>query len=51
MGRHSDNGSCSATPASRFHAVIEASPQGYVLRDLDSSNGTYPTTNSASGPC
>ena len=26
---------------SRRHAVIMASPDGYVLRDLDSANGTY----------
>ncbi|MBA2662556.1 MAG: sigma 54-dependent Fis family transcriptional regulator [Bradymonadaceae bacterium] len=26
---------------SRFHAVVEVSEQGYVLRDIDSKNGTF----------
>ncbi len=42
VGRHSDN----VVPitdqrASRFHCVIERSKQGFRLRDLKSSNGTF----------
>ncbi len=41
MGRHGDNRLIlSDAKASRFHAVIELSPEGLVLRDLDSRNGT-----------
>lgn len=41
IGRHPDN----VVPidddrASRFHCVIEATPEGFQIRDLDSRNGT-----------
>src|SRR4051812_50168216 len=41
IGRHSDNKVViSDTLASRFHCIVEKSPEGYLLRDLGSSNGT-----------
>lgn len=36
--------------ASRFHAVIRWSPQGYVLEDLRSTNGTYVNGQRITGP-
>ena len=41
IGRHSDNKVVvSDTLASRFHCIVEKTPEGYLLRDLGSSNGT-----------
>src|SRR3954451_10656237 len=41
IGRHSDNKVVvNDTLASRFHCIVEKSPEGYLLRDLGSSNGT-----------
>jgi len=42
LGRHGDNRLVlSDIKASRFHGVIEQTPEGLLLRDLDSSNGTF----------
>jgi general secretion pathway protein E len=42
IGRHGDNRLVLLdAKSSRFHGVIEPSPQGLMLRDLESSNGTY----------
>ncbi len=42
IGRHSENKLVLAdTLASRFHCVIEKAPDGYMLRDLGASNGTF----------
>jgi type II secretory ATPase GspE/PulE/Tfp pilus assembly ATPase PilB-like protein len=42
IGRHSKNSIVLQEPvASRFHCVIEQTPQGVRLRDLQSSNGTF----------
>src|SRR5437588_11716069 len=41
VGRHTDNKLVIAdNMASRFHCVIEPRPGGWVVRDLNSSNGT-----------
>jgi len=41
MGRHSTNDVCLAdVQASRFHCAIVKKEDGYVLTDLQSSNGT-----------
>src|SRR3954447_635538 len=41
IGRHSDNKVVvNDTLASRFHCIVEKTPEGYLLRDLGSSNGT-----------
>jgi general secretion pathway protein E len=41
VGRHSANVVClNDAMASRYHCVIEQTPQGLSVRDLDSSNGT-----------
>lgn len=41
IGRHADNRVVvSDTLASRFHCVVEKTPVGWRVRDLDSSNGT-----------
>jgi general secretion pathway protein E len=41
VGRHAENKLVIADPmASRFHCVIEPRPGGWVVRDLNSSNGT-----------
>src|SRR5438045_6840900 len=41
IGRHPDNLLViTDTQASRFHAVIGKSKEGYVVKDLDSRNGT-----------
>ncbi len=41
MGRAEENDLVLADPrASRFHAEIERAPSGYVIRDLESTNGT-----------
>jgi len=41
IGRHPENLVVLAdTQASRFHCVIEKSPRGFLVRDLDSRNGT-----------
>jgi pSer/pThr/pTyr-binding forkhead associated (FHA) protein len=41
IGRHPENVLVLRdSQASRFHCVIERSPRGWVLRDLDSRNGT-----------
>jgi type II secretory ATPase GspE/PulE/Tfp pilus assembly ATPase PilB-like protein len=42
IGRHSENKLVLADHlASRFHCVIEKAPDGYLLRDLGASNGTF----------
>jgi type II secretory ATPase GspE/PulE/Tfp pilus assembly ATPase PilB-like protein len=42
IGRHSENKLVLAdNMASRFHCVIEKAPDGYLLRDLGASNGTF----------
>src|SRR3982751_6652040 len=42
IGRHADNKLVIAdNMASRFHCVIESKPGGWVVRDLNSSNGTF----------
>src|SRR5215213_1593211 len=42
IGRHSENKLVVAdNMASRFHCVIEKAPDGYLLRDLGASNGTF----------
>jgi type II secretory ATPase GspE/PulE/Tfp pilus assembly ATPase PilB-like protein/pSer/pThr/pTyr-binding forkhead associated (FHA) protein len=42
IGRHSENKLVLADNlASRFHCVIEKAPDGYLLRDLGASNGTF----------
>jgi DNA-binding NtrC family response regulator len=42
IGSHPGNGLVIADPTvSRFHARIELDPHGYLLRDLDSTNGTH----------
>src|SRR5687767_172460 len=42
IGRHAENKLVlNDTMASRFHCVIEKAPDGYLLRDLGASNGTY----------
>src|SRR5262245_40851901 len=42
IGRHSENKLVLAdNMASRFHCVIEKVPDGYLLRDLGASNGTF----------
>jgi hypothetical protein len=42
IGRVPDNEICVATPSiSRKHAVIALTPDGYVLTDLESGNGTF----------
>ncbi len=42
IGRHSENKLVLAdNMASRFHCVIERAPDGYLLRDLGASNGTF----------
>jgi DNA-binding NtrC family response regulator len=42
MGSHGSNDIVLEDPTvSRRHARIERSPDGYVIRDLDSTNGTY----------
>src|SRR5687768_6927184 len=42
IGRHAENKLVlNDTMASRFHCVIEKVPDGYLLRDLGASNGTY----------
>lgn len=42
VGRHADNDlTLEATSVSRHHALLTASPAGYSLSDLHSSNGTY----------
>src|SRR3954464_4863742 len=41
IGRHPDNALViTDTQASRFHAVIGKSKEGYIVKDLDSRNGT-----------
>ncbi|HEX7008736.1 MAG TPA: ATPase, T2SS/T4P/T4SS family [Phycisphaeraceae bacterium] len=41
IGRHSQNALCLDDPqVSRVHCQIEPTPEGYVLRDLNSRNGT-----------
>src|SRR4051812_24042206 len=41
IGRHSSNlVHITDQRASRYHCVIEKTPEGLLLRDLDSSNGT-----------
>ncbi|MEO7155906.1 MAG: ATPase, T2SS/T4P/T4SS family, partial [Vicinamibacterales bacterium] len=41
IGRHASNTLVVAdTQASRYHCVIEKAPEGWRVRDLDSSNGT-----------
>lgn len=41
IGRAEENDLVLADPrASRFHAQVERTPSGYVLRDLESTNGT-----------
>ncbi len=45
VGRHADNRLVlDDVKSSRFHCVIEPTPQGWVVRDLNSSNGTYLNT-------
>jgi general secretion pathway protein E len=42
IGRHSENKLVlDDNMASRFHCVIEKAPDGYLLRDLGASNGTF----------
>ena len=42
IGSSPDNGlSLDDSAVSRFHAAIEVQDEGYLLRDLDSKNGTY----------
>jgi two-component system, NtrC family, response regulator GlrR len=42
IGSHAGNGLCIADPTvSRFHARIELDRNGFLLSDLDSTNGTY----------
>ena len=42
LGRHWDNDVVIKDPTvSRRHALIAETPRGFILRDLDSSNGTY----------
>ena len=42
IGSHAGNGLCIADPTvSRFHARIELDRHGFLLTDLDSTNGTY----------
>jgi type II secretory ATPase GspE/PulE/Tfp pilus assembly ATPase PilB-like protein len=42
IGRHTENKLVLAdNMASRFHCVIEKAPDGYLLRDLGASNGTF----------
>jgi pSer/pThr/pTyr-binding forkhead associated (FHA) protein len=42
IGRVPDNEICVPTPSiSRKHAVIALTPDGYVLTDLESGNGTF----------
>jgi pSer/pThr/pTyr-binding forkhead associated (FHA) protein len=42
IGRNTDNVICIQTPkASRHHAVISLGPNGYVISDLKSGNGTF----------
>jgi PAS domain-containing protein len=42
IGRVRDNEICVPTPSiSRKHAVIALTPEGYVLTDLESGNGTF----------
>jgi general secretion pathway protein E len=42
IGRHAENKLVLAdNMASRFHCVIEKTPDGYLLRDLGASNGTF----------
>jgi PAS domain-containing protein len=42
IGRVKDNEICVPTPSiSRKHAVIALTPEGYVLTDLESGNGTF----------
>jgi DNA-binding NtrC family response regulator len=42
LGSHEGNGMALVDPTvSRFHARIELDANGYLLRDLDSTNGTY----------
>jgi pSer/pThr/pTyr-binding forkhead associated (FHA) protein len=42
IGRHTENKLVlSDHMASRFHCVIEKAPDGYLLRDLGASNGTF----------
>jgi general secretion pathway protein E len=42
IGRHAENKLVlNDTMASRFHCVIEKAPDGFLLRDLGASNGTY----------
>ncbi len=45
VGRHADNRLVLGdVKSSRFHCVIESTPQGWIVRDLNSSNGTYLNT-------
>src|SRR5688572_16350088 len=42
IGRHTENKLVlNDNLASRFHCVIEKAPDGYILRDLGASNGTF----------
>jgi two-component system, NtrC family, response regulator GlrR len=42
IGSHAGNGLCIADPTvSRFHARIELDRHGFLLTDLDSTNGTF----------
>src|SRR5947208_1698519 len=42
LGSHEGNTIVVAQPTvSRFHARIELDPRGYLLSDLDSTNGTF----------
>ncbi len=46
IGRHRDNTIClDDDMASRFHCVIEKVKDGYLLRDLGASNGTFVNSN------
>jgi pSer/pThr/pTyr-binding forkhead associated (FHA) protein len=50
MGRGTSNDLCLNDPrSSRYHAVIESTPGGWAVRDLNSANGTWLNGNRISG--